>query len=65
MTKTTTKTQHATRTTSDKSNWPRPRIITAQAKSTSFGYPSPKSAYCPPTDADRMAEDVERWDGLS
>lgn len=54
------------RTMSDRTDWPRPRAFpTPRPKSASFGYPSPKQVYLPPTDAERAAEDVERWDGLS
>jgi hypothetical protein len=46
--------------------WQRPRTLNVQARTTacSFGYPSPRP-YHAPTDADRLAEEPERWDGLS
>ena len=47
--------------------WSRPRTLAVQGKTSgvsTFGYPSPRQ-YHAPTDADRMSEEAERWDGLS
>ena len=50
----------------DAPDWLRERVPSLRAKSDAkpFGYPSVRQ-YHPPTEAERMAEDVERWDGLS
>ena len=45
---------------------PRAKTMLVQSKSdpVHFGYPIPR-LYTPPTEADRLAEEPERWDGLS
>lgn len=46
--------------------WPQPRTVTvrARAEASSPAY-SVSAVYHPPTDVERMREDVERWDGLA
>jgi hypothetical protein len=51
--------------TADKLSWRNPESARARFDAKPRGYPAVRPAYHAPTDPDRMAEDVERWDGLS